>query len=77
MKTIGLLEFRKNAEDIIRRARRGERVVLSYRGKPVVQLSPYRPDELSGDDAFYRIAEQAEQSGNMTNQDMDRLVYGV
>jgi PHD/YefM family antitoxin component YafN of YafNO toxin-antitoxin module len=34
MKTVTMSEFRENAERILRRVAKGERLVLSHRGKP-------------------------------------------
>jgi len=38
--TVTMLEFRKNAEGILRRVRRGERFVLSHRGHAAARLEP-------------------------------------
>lgn len=40
MNQISMLEFRHDAERIIERVRKGERMILTYRGKPVVRLEP-------------------------------------
>jgi antitoxin (DNA-binding transcriptional repressor) of toxin-antitoxin stability system len=40
MKTITTLEFRKNAEGVLRRIAKGERLMLSHCGKPAVRLEP-------------------------------------
>lgn len=77
MTTISMLEFRRNAEGVIRRIRRGQRMVLTYRGKPVARLEPFTEDTPDAEDPFYRLTELAEASGeNLTNAEMDRIVYG-
>ena len=40
MKTVSMLEFRKNAMEIVKGVQRGQRVVLTYRGEPVARLEP-------------------------------------
>jgi len=40
MKTVSMLDFRQGADAIIERVRRGERLVLTYRGKPAIRLEP-------------------------------------
>lgn len=76
MKTIGMLEFRKNAESILKRAMRGEKLVLSYRGRPVVQLAPYHAGQINRDDPFYQLAGLSEPAGTLSNKEMDRVIYG-
>ncbi|MFH2006382.1 MAG: hypothetical protein ABI333_07345 [bacterium] len=77
MKTVTMLEFRKNALAIIRSAMRGQRVVLTYRGKPVLKLEPVDANnEPVQEDPFYALATLAdEQADGMTNDEMDRVVY--
>jgi prevent-host-death family protein len=40
MQQISVVQFRRNAETIIRRVQRGQRLILTYRGKPVMTLEP-------------------------------------
>ena len=40
MKTVTMLEFRQNAEGVLRRVANGERFVLSHRGEPAARLEP-------------------------------------
>ena len=47
MKTVTMLEFRKNAEGILRRVRLGERFVLSHRGRPAARLEPITADRVA------------------------------
>ena len=77
MKTVSMLEFRKNASSIIRRAMRGQRMLLTYRGKPVLRLEPIDdPEEPAQDDPFYALAELADAGGeSLTNAEIDRILY--
>lgn len=76
MKKVSVLEFRKNAKKIIRWARQGQRMIMTYRGRPVCRLEPLR-DEIPGDDdPFYKLDRLADsKSKNISNQEIDRIVY--
>ena len=77
MKTVSMLEFRKNAQSIIRRAMRGQRTLLTYRGEPVLRLEPVDTVvELSEDDPFYTLGILADSEGEgLSNDQIDRIVY--
>ena len=79
MKTVTMLEFRQNAAGVLRRVARGERLVLSHRGKPAARLElldtgPADPAQ----DPFLRIAARASRSakGKTAHRDIDRILYG-
>lgn len=44
MKTVTMLEFRRDAEAVIRTVQTGESLLLTYRGKPAVRLEPVEED---------------------------------
>ena len=81
MKSISMLEFRKNAAKILDCVRKGKETVrLTYRGKPVADLAPVKT-EISRrppvDDPFYAIHKIAEPAGkNLTNGEIDRILNG-
>ena len=77
MKTVSMLEFRKNALSIIKRAMRGQRTLLTYRGRPVLRLEPVdSAPELSRDDPFYSLGTLADTEGeSLSNDQIDRIVY--
>jgi antitoxin (DNA-binding transcriptional repressor) of toxin-antitoxin stability system len=80
MKTVTMLEFRKNAEGILRRVRRGERFVLSHRGHAAARLEPISSAR-AGDparDPFLTIGQRAAPSpkGKTRHTDIDRILYG-
>ncbi len=77
MKTVSMLDFRNRAERIIAEVQRGQPMVLTYRGKPVLQLQPLRQDEVAEDDPLYELAHRADAKGkSLTNRQMDKLIYG-
>ena len=80
MKTVTLLEFRKNAEGILRRVGRGERFVLSSRGHPAARLEPITAARVSDPttDPFLTIGRRAVPSpkGKTRHADIDRILYG-
>ena len=80
MKTVTMLEFRQNAEGVLRRIAQGERFVLSHRGKPAARLEPLTapPAADPGSDPFLAIARRAKPSlkGKTQHADIDRILYG-
>jgi len=80
MKTVTMLEFRRDAEGVLRRVAKGERLVLSHRGKPAARLEPLT--ELSSanpdGDPFLTVGRRAIPSphGKTRHQDIDRILYG-
>ena len=78
MKSISMLEFRNNAEGIIRQIQSGQPMVLMYRGKPVVRMEPWGDEPVPADDPFFRLYELADEEGEpLSNPKMDEIVYGA
>jgi antitoxin (DNA-binding transcriptional repressor) of toxin-antitoxin stability system len=80
MKIVTMLEFRQNAEGVLRRVARGERLVLFHRGKPSAGLEPLERivrNDLEKD-PFSSIRRRATASpkGKTRHTDIDRIVYG-
>ena len=76
MERVSMLDFRRDAEGVIRRARQGKRTVLTYRGKPVLLLEPVPQEEVKGDDPFYSIDLLAARAGApLSNEEMDQSIY--
>jgi antitoxin (DNA-binding transcriptional repressor) of toxin-antitoxin stability system len=76
-KTVTMLELREDAARIVSAVRRGQRMVLTYRGRPAMRLEPIGSRSTSDDDAFYRLADLADHRGDpLTNEEIDRIVYG-
>jgi prevent-host-death family protein len=75
MKKITMLDLRMNAERILAQVQKGQRMILTRRGKPVARLEPIEK-EAKSDDPFYSIAELAGPAGSLTNKEIDEIVYG-
>lgn len=69
-----MLDFRLDAERIISPVQKGERMVLTRRGKPVARLKPFT-DEGAADDPFYALADLAHRGESLSNADIDRAIY--
>ena len=63
MQTISMRDFRRNAKRVLAKVQKGERLVLTHRGKPVARLEPIHGESPAADDPFYSICELAEPSG--------------
>ncbi|CAN5824110.1 hypothetical protein BH23GEM7_BH23GEM7_41240 [soil metagenome] len=80
MKTMTMLEFRRDARRALEAVRRGERLLLTYRGKPVARLEPVGGDAsgVPEDDPLLRVDDFAVDGpgGPLANEEIDRLLYG-
>jgi hypothetical protein len=66
----------KNPEAVISKTLQGKRLVLTYRGKPVMRLEPVHNDKPDKSDPFYSLATLADSGGkSLTNEEMDKLIY--
>ena len=76
-----MLAFRRNARQALDAVRRGERILLTYRGEPVARLEPVRPEHsnLRDDDPLLRIEDFAMDGPGepLPNEAIDRIVYGA
>lgn len=77
MKSVSMLELRLHAEKIIGQVQKGERLILTRRGKPVARLEPIRRDKIDLDDPFYALGDLSVKSGkSLSNNQIDDIVYG-
>lgn len=78
MKTITMLELRKDASSVISNLRRGVRLMLTYRGEPIATLVPVSERKKSSDDdplfCFSEIA-QPSPMGKLSHRSIDSLIY--
>ncbi len=76
MDRVSILQFRRQAEAIIRKVRQGKRLILTYRGKPVLRLEPIREQPVGPGDSFYALGELAVADGEtLSNEEIDQIVY--
>jgi antitoxin (DNA-binding transcriptional repressor) of toxin-antitoxin stability system len=76
MVTISVLEFRRDAKGVIRRLRQGQRMILSYRGKPVARMEPFVEKPVGADDPIYSLADLAvSKLASYSNEAMDGVIY--
>ena len=77
MKAVTVLEFRKNAEKIIRWSRQGKRMVMTYRGRPVMRLEPVSQNKVNNDDPILQLDGIASgKKTRLSNREMDEIIYG-
>ena len=77
MKSVTLVEFRKNMELTLERIARGQSVVLTRRGQAVAQLEPLRKRKAPSDDLIYHLDDLAVEGDAASNEEIDREVYGL
>jgi antitoxin (DNA-binding transcriptional repressor) of toxin-antitoxin stability system len=76
MERVSLLQFRRHAEAIIRKVRQGRRLLLTYRGKPVMRLEPIPEQAVADDDPFYGLHQVSDAGGApLSNEEIDQIVY--
>ncbi len=76
MKKVSIQKFRRNAKAVIRKVCRGQRLIVTYRGKPVMRLEPIQGKSPGPDDPFYKLAHLAEADRRrLTNEKIDQIVY--
>lgn len=77
MKTISMVDFRLHAEKIISQVQKGQRMILTRRGKPVARLEPIVNKSVTADDPFYALDELSHGGGeSLTNAEIDEILYG-
>ena len=80
MRTVTMLEFRKDAEGFLRRIAKGERFVLSHRGKLAARLEPLSApaENAAENDPFLASSGRAQPSpkGKTKHSDIDQILYG-
>jgi prevent-host-death family protein len=76
MKRISMVDFRLHAERIITQVQKGQRMILTRRGKPVARLEPIVDETPDRDDPFYSLTELADRGDSLSNARIDELLYG-
>lgn len=76
MKHVTMLDFRRDAERVLAQVQRGERLILTHRGKPVARLEPIIDEHPDPNDPIYSLADLAQSGESLTNAEIDRILYG-
>ncbi|MBN1962722.1 MAG: hypothetical protein JW841_17460 [Deltaproteobacteria bacterium] len=73
-----MLDLRRHTDEILRRAKLGERMVLTYRGRAVLRLEPIIDNQPTAEDPFYQLTDFAAAAGKtLTNEDIDKIIYDL
>jgi prevent-host-death family protein len=75
MKEISMVELRLNAERIIAQVQKGQRMILTRRGKPVARLEPIT-EVPKTNDPIYSLADLAVSGESLDNAQIDEILYG-
>jgi antitoxin (DNA-binding transcriptional repressor) of toxin-antitoxin stability system len=80
MKTITLRYFQNHSKLIFGRIAKGERFLISYRGRPAARLEPLTDPKSfdSACDPFLTVGRRSEPSpkGKTRHSEIDRILYG-
>jgi prevent-host-death family protein len=71
-------ELRLKFDRVLKAMKQGRTLTLTYRNKPLARIVPLKEERsLSEDDPIYRMYELAQPVGApLTNDEMDKLIYG-
>ncbi len=77
MKTISMLELRKDSAAVLDALKKGVRLVLTYRGRPVARVEPIAAEPVLDNDPLSDIAQLAVASplGALKHKDIDAALY--
>jgi prevent-host-death family protein len=72
-------ELRLKFDRVLKAVKQGRSLTLTYRNKPLARIVPVNQEYLlHEDDPIYRMYEHAQPVGApITNEEMDRLIYGA
>jgi prevent-host-death family protein len=72
-------ELRLKFDRVLKAVKQGRSLTLTYRNKPLARIVPINQEHLlREDDPIYRMYEHAEPVGApLTNEEIDRLIYGA
>jgi prevent-host-death family protein len=72
-------ELRLKFDRVLKAVKQGRSLTLTYRNKPLARIVPVNQEYLlPEDDPIYRMYERAQPVGApITNEEMDRLIYGA
>lgn len=79
---VAMLDFRHNADAVLKNIQKGASYVLTYRGKPVAKMLPIAASAIDGSgggdeqDSLSRLVGISQELGSMSNEAMDGAIYG-
>ena len=80
MTSITMLDLRKNSSLLLEKLKRKEKILLSFRGKPVATIHPISQESDWETDSFLQFINSIPKSGSkktkLSNEEIDSLVYG-
>jgi antitoxin (DNA-binding transcriptional repressor) of toxin-antitoxin stability system len=80
MSTITMLELRRESAAVLSRLSKGERLILSHRGRPVARLEPVGHEEQipPDGDPFLNVKSRAVPApgGSTKHHQIDAILYG-
>jgi antitoxin (DNA-binding transcriptional repressor) of toxin-antitoxin stability system len=81
MESITMLDLRKNSAVLLKKLKRKEKILLSFRGKPVATIHPILQDIDWESDSFLHflntIPKTSSKKKHLSNEEIDSLVYGI
>lgn len=78
MKTITLPSLAREADAVFAALKAGESFLVKHRGKPAGRLSAIkRKARPSKTDPFYSLGKLTFKGGSLSNEELDRAVYGA
>jgi antitoxin (DNA-binding transcriptional repressor) of toxin-antitoxin stability system len=77
MKQVSMSDFRRDAERIVSKIQRGERLILTRRGKAVARLEPIVKDVPDEYDSFYSLTDLADAAApSLNSSQIDEIIFG-
>jgi len=71
-------DLRFNFSRVLKSVKRGRSLTLTYRNKPLARIVPIEDEPaLSKDDPIYHLYELAEPMEPLTNEEIDKVIYGT
>ncbi len=78
MKTVTLPSLTRQADAIFAALEAGESFVVKHRGKSAARLSAIRRKaKPAKNDPFYLLGKRTFKGGSLSNEEMDRAIYGA
>lgn len=83
METITMLDLRTNSELLLKKLKKKEKVILSFRGKPIATIHPILEEAEWEEDIFglqlksLSKKPKGKKKTKISNSEIDTLVYGI